>query len=160
MENKFYSFLLILLFSLSCYSQKRFDVNLSVNKEKRALYVEIKNNTDSVFALEGFPFWESWLEDAKSNVYIAKEKPGNDRTIDDYYPLLPATGEVWYKKEPKSRTYIKPQQTVLFDVIGINEELLSDNRVYVKLRLTFWGGIKDKKAIWERMIVEENVIIN
>ena len=53
--NKFmknYFLLLMLLFSLSCYSQDdRIKIDMSINRLQKGLIVKIKNLTDSVFVL-------------------------------------------------------------------------------------------------------------
>lgn len=160
--NKFmknYFLLLMLLFSLSCYSQDdRIKIDMSINRLQKGLIVEIKNLTDSVFVLlNGNGTTEPILQMSKGNyAFIKVENDGIYKESKAYFPLLPQTGEVWYKKKNKSRTYIFPNEEVIIDLIGISEDFLSKDKLYVKLALPFLKHVVgEKKFTYEFFDIEK-----
>ena len=69
---------------------------------------------------------------------IAYIKAENDGIYYDnrWKYLLPATGEVWYKKKIRMIP-IRPNQEIILDILGIDKELLLKDKLYVKLYFVF-----------------------
>lgn len=126
------AFLLMLLFSLSCYAQDdSIKIDVSINRAKSGLFVKVKNESNTFFILpngRGVDMYGS----------IAYIKAENDGIYYDnrWKYLLPATGEVWYKKKIRM-TPIRPNQEIILDILGIDKELLLKDKLYVKLYFVF-----------------------
>ena len=129
-------FLLMLLFSLSCYSQKNIDISFSISKEKETLFIHIENKSDSVITIinhrvlhrvEGYEGSRVYISDKKKEWYSASDEM--------YFPINSSEkGEKWYKKK-HSPDRLDPGQKKVMDITGIREGLLNKDSLYVKLAL-------------------------
>ena len=149
-------FLLVFVFSLSCYSQENLKIDLSISRVKKGLVVKFKNEGDTIFILRnGNHRISSPVEQMETGNY-AFIKVENDGFYEDdkaYYPLLPETGEMWNKKKHKFSSYIMPEQEVTMDILGIEDNLLSKDKLYVKLVLPFRKGVKGQKFTHEHLVI-------
>ena len=95
------AFLLMLLFSLSCYSQKNIDISFSISKEKETLFIHIENKSDSVIAIINHNFFHRIEDYEGSRVYISdKKKEWYSASDEMYFPINSSEkGEKWYKKK-------------------------------------------------------------
>ena len=93
-------FLLMLLFSLSCYSQKNIDIYFSINKEKETLFIHIENKSDSVIAIINHDFIHRIEDYEGSRVYISDQKKEWYSASDEMYLPINSSEKVekWYKK--------------------------------------------------------------
>lgn len=129
-------FLLMLLFSLSCYSQKNIDISFSISKEKETLFIHIENKSDSVIAIINHNFFHRIEDYEGSRVYISdKKKEWYSASDEMYFPINSSEkGEKWYKKK-HSPDRLDPGQKKVMDITGIREGLLNKDSLYVKLAL-------------------------
>jgi len=129
-------FLLMLLFSLSCYSQKNIDISFSISKEKETLFIHIENKSDSVIAIINHNFFHRIEDYEGSRVYISdKKKEWYSASDEMYLPINSSEkGEKWYKKK-HSPDRLDPGQKKVMDITGIREGLLNKDSLYVKLAL-------------------------
>lgn len=149
-------FLFVFVFSLSCYSQKSLKIDISISRVKKGLVVKFKNESDSIFILRnGDGFSNPVLWGVGNYVYVKTNDDGFYEDNKALYPLLPETGEVWYKKKHKTASFITPKQEVTMDILGIKEDLLAKDKLYVKLVLPFRKGVKGQKFTHERLVIEK-----
>ena len=150
-------FLIMLIFSFSCYSQESLKIDVSISRAKKGLVVKFKNDSDTIFMLKNGDKYSTPLDQiSKSNhVIINSKKDKSYKDCDLYYPLLPETGEIWFKKEHKTSSFIEPKQEVTMDILGIKEELLAENKLYVKLFLPFLIGIKGSDKLINKLLIIE-----
>ena len=129
-------FLLMLLFSLSCYSQKNIDISFSISKEKETLFIHIENKSDSVIAIINHDFIHRIEDYEGSRVYISDQKKEWYSASDEMYLPINSSekGEKWYKKK-HSPDRLDPGQKKVMDITGIREGLLNKDSLYVKLAL-------------------------
>ena len=92
-------FLLMLLFSLSCYSQKNIDVSFSISKEKETLFIHIENKSDSVMLIKNGHIIHRIEEYEGSRVYISDQRKERYRRDEMFVPINSYNkGEKWYNK--------------------------------------------------------------
>ena len=129
-------FLLMLLFSLSCYSRKNIDISFSISKEKETLFIHIENKSDSVIAIINHDFIHRIEDYEGSRVYISDQKKEWYSASDEMYLPINSSekGEKWYKKK-HSPDRLDPGQKKVMDITGIREGLLNKDSLYVKLAL-------------------------
>ena len=130
--------LFVLLFSLSCYAQENLVIDFSINKEKEALYIYIKNNSDSTFIIHNGrgSIHQIWEYDG-SRVFISDKKKENyDWDNEMYFPIRSYTGENWHMKKHRPEI-IFPNKDCLMDITGIRKGILTKDSVYVRLELYF-----------------------
>ena len=150
-------FLLMLLFSLSCYSQKNIDVSFSISKEKETLFIHIENKSDSVITIinhrvlhrvEGYEGSRVYISDKKKEWYSASDEM--------YLPINSSEkGQKWYYKKPLSDR-LDPGQKKVMDITGIREGLLDKDSLYVRLILkVVYLFNNDKKNIKTSLIISE-----
>ena len=137
-------FLLMLLFSLSCYSQKNIDISFSISKEKETLFIHIENKSDSVITIlnhrvlhrvEGYEGSRVYISDKKKEWYSASDEM--------YIPINSSEkGQKWYYKKFYSEV-INPRQKKVMEItgiaegnwVGIKDAFLDKDSLYVKLDL-------------------------
>ena len=78
-------FLLMLLFSLSCYSQKNIDISFSISKEKETLFIHIENKSDSVITIINHRVLHRVEDYEGSRVYISDKKKEWYSASDEMY---------------------------------------------------------------------------
>ena len=150
-------FLLMLLFSLSCYSQKNIDISFSISKEKETLFIHIENKSDSVITILNHRVLHRVEDYEGSRVYISdKKKEWYSASDEMYIPINSSEkGQKWYYKEPLSDR-IDPGQKKVMDITGIREGLLDKDSLYVRLILkVVYLFNNDKKNIKTSLIISE-----
>ena len=55
----------------------------------------------------------------------------------------------------QTSSFIKPKQEVTMDILGIKEELLAENKLYVELFLPFLIGIKGSDKLINKLLIIE-----
>ena len=152
---KKYCLLLLVLFSLSCYSQESLKIDVSISRAKKGLVVKFKNEGDTLFVVRNGDGMKNPVLWEGTYAYIKTDNDGIYGDNKAYWPLLPETGEVWYKKEHKISSFIRPKQEVTMDILGINEELLKRNKLYVKLALPLHMRKGTKEVRFKCLIIEQ-----
>ena len=137
------AFLLMLLFSLSCYSQKNIDISFSISKEKETLFIHIENKSDSVMLIKNGHIIHRIEEYEGSRVYISDQRKERYRRDEMFVPINSYNkGEKWYNKKFYSEV-INPRQKKVMEItgiaegnwVGIKDGFLDKDSLYVKLDL-------------------------
>lgn len=154
---KYYCFIFLFLFSLSCHSQESLKIDFSISKENEALFIHIKNESDSTFYLHNGGRILHRIEDHRGScIFISDKKKDYYARSEMYFPINSYTGEKWFEKECLLGE-IKPLQESVMDIIGIRKNLLEKDKVYVKLSLIIchFSDLRKKR----HMIVEKWVSV-
>ena len=132
-------FLLMLLFSLSCYSQKNFDVSFSISKEKETLFIHIENKSDSVICISNGNILHRIEDYLGSRVYISDQKKERYTYDEMFIPIntFEKIGRINVNIFPEEK--MNPKQKKVIKITGIadrKKDILNNNRLYVYLDLT------------------------
>lgn len=136
-------------------SQKPLKVDFSISKEKEALFIHVKNDSDSTLYILNDIGYLHRHEDLKwSHVYISNQKKEYYNSYGEmYFPIQIYTGEKWFDKKRVSITPIPSKEERWLDISSFKKDLLSQKSVYVKLVLYLTADLT--QAPRKPMIVEK-----
>lgn len=152
---KRYIILLFSMFSISCFSQDNLKINLSINKAYRTLFINVKNESDSIlYILNDVVFLHRHHELKWSRVYMSDEKKEYYKSSGEmYFPVQPYTGEICFDKKRVLITPVPAKGNLCLDITGIKKDLFAKNKIYVKLELYFTSDLIQPPG--KPMIVEQ-----